>query len=496
MRTAIVIPFVLVLVLTGILKSAEPFAGNSAEQTLDFVVPFRQVVGPDLVEIEAENFHENVRQDSHEWQLGTDLTGFTGTGFMRAIPDSGANIESNYDTGSPRLDFEVNFLKTGTHYVWIRYLKTGGEDDSCHIGMDGKMRTDAENMSAPGPDNMWYWSNERRDNLGRAKLEIASAGVHTVNVWMREDGFRLDKIVLTTDASYEPTHKISEARPVEDIPHSKAEPNEPKPEEPKPIEILPVAQPVRDRTLRRTAFDIGLEVYSFSYEEPGVMEEDGMFYGLRLGYTSRSWVPSSPEEPPSGGGAMSRFEARVAYGQVDYDGATWGGSPVTIEDVDDLAFETRLLLGIDWLGGEMLNTLYGGIGYRYLRDDPSVRPGGYLRESNYIYVPLGYQLDVALEAGWSWAASFEYDLFLQGNQRSHLSDVGLIDVDNKQDSGFGYRASLRLQHSDSDGIFIIEPFFRFWDIDDSEMSYAGSGVYGWEPANETREYGIQLIFMF
>jgi len=219
-----------------------------------------------------------------------------------------------------------------------------------------------------------------------------------------------------------------------------------------------------------------------------------MFYGLRLGYTSRDWVPSSTEELSSGVGAMSRLEARFAYGQVDYDGATQGGSPLSIGGIDDLVFEGRLLLGTDWLvGGEMLNTLYAGIGYRYLRDDLSVHSGGYLRESNYIYVPLGYQLDGSLESGWSWAAGLEYDFFIWGKQRSHLSDVSLFlpIVDNEQDSGFGYRAHLRLQNKESDGVLIIEPFVRFWDIDKSEMNMGFL-----EPANETTEVGISVIWMY
>ena len=35
-----------------------------------------------------------------------------------------------------------------------------------------------------------------------ATLTVATAGVHVVNVWMGEDGFIFDKIVLTLDSSY------------------------------------------------------------------------------------------------------------------------------------------------------------------------------------------------------------------------------------------------------------------------------------------------------
>lgn len=38
-----------------------------------------------------------------------------------------------------------------------------------------------------------------------ASFSVATTGEHTVNVWRREDGFVVDKIVITTSASYTPT---------------------------------------------------------------------------------------------------------------------------------------------------------------------------------------------------------------------------------------------------------------------------------------------------
>jgi len=279
-----------------------------------------------------------------------------------------------------------------------------------------------------------------------------------------------------------------------------AEPNELESEKSESNEYQPVPQPFLDRVLRSTAFDIGPEIYSFKYEEPGVMEEEGTFYGLRLGYTSRDWVPSSPEEPLASGGMMFRGEARFAYGQVDYDGAaqnleTGERTPLEINNIDDFAIEARLLLGADLLGDEMLNTLYAGIAYRYLYDDLSSHPAGYLRESNYLYVPLGYRFDRGLQAEWSIGFSAEYDVFIVGIQRSHLSDIGFIDVDNQQNSGYGYRASVNLQYNGNDTIFMIEPFFRYWDIDKSETEHILGATF-WEPANETEEYGIQFFWVF
>ena len=267
---------------------------------------------------------------------------------------------------------------------------------------------------------------------------------------------------------------------------------ESKSEEPKPAEILPVP----DQLLKRNTYYIGPELYSFRYKEPGYMKEEGTFYGVVVGYTYRGWIPDPPKQILSDNKTMIRAEGRFAFGQVDYEGETWGGTPVTQDNIDDFAMEGRLLLGLEWLGEDILNTLYAGIGYRYLNDDSSSDPGGYERESNYYYIPIGYEVNTNIRAGWSLVGKVEFDYFIWGLQRTHLSDVGLLDVDNQQDGGHGYRASVKFQKMSKDAVFVIEPFLRYWDIDNSDVEYAGYDIYVREPANETTEYGIQLIWMF
>ena len=273
---------------------------------------------------------------------------------------------------------------------------------------------------------------------------------------------------------------------------AKAEPEEIEPEQPKPVE----APSVPERLLRRSVFDIGPELYSFKYEEPGVMEEEGTFYGVAFDYTYREWVSDSPEQSLSyDKKRMTRFEGRFASGEVDYDGALSDGTPYTMDGIDDFVLEGRMLFGADWLRSNKLNTFYMGLGYRYLNDDPSSDPVGYERESNYYYVPIGYEIDTNLRAGWSWAGRLEFDLLLWGEQKSHLSDIDPSnpDLENDQDSGYGYRASMKIHYKSTNVNFAIEPFFRYWDIDKSEVIYP---YVVWEPKNETSEFGIQLIWMF
>jgi hypothetical protein len=166
---------------------------------------FLQDAGADgIVSMEAENYDDNISQGGHDWNFITSPSGFSGSGAMRSEPDSGTNNDTGYAANSPRLDFQVNFVKTGTHYIWIRALKVGGSDDSFHAGIDGQENSTANRIQVPGSNNVWNWSGDTMDST-RVYVDVPSTGVHTVNIWMREDGSRADKIVLTTNSAYTPS---------------------------------------------------------------------------------------------------------------------------------------------------------------------------------------------------------------------------------------------------------------------------------------------------
>ncbi len=158
-----------------------------------------------IVSMEAENFDANIPRGEHAWNLIDSPAGFSGTAAMRAEPNIGTSNNTGYVTNSPRLDFKVNFVKTGTHYIWIRGYKTGDSDDSCHAGLDGEEIDTADRISNFSSNNQWLWTSTTMDGDTRAEFDVEFTGIRTVNVWMREDGFRLDKIVLTTYSNYTPT---------------------------------------------------------------------------------------------------------------------------------------------------------------------------------------------------------------------------------------------------------------------------------------------------
>lgn len=172
--------------------------------------PLQQDPGPDgIVSMEAENFAENVSQGGHAWVLVTSPTGASGSKAMQALPNINTRRRDadNYITYSPRLDFKVSFIKTGTHYVWIRGNANGwGGDDDCHLGLNYQATpTGAGEQITFNAAANWGWFNISKKIAGPANLWVPSAGVHTVNIWMCEDGAIIDKIVLTTNPNYKPS---------------------------------------------------------------------------------------------------------------------------------------------------------------------------------------------------------------------------------------------------------------------------------------------------
>lgn len=236
---------------------------------------------------------------------------------------------------------------------------------------------------------------------------------------------------------------------------------------------------------------IGPEIYYFRYEEPDIdVEFDGLMYGLAGSFTHHH-----------ANRVMFTAEGRGAWGQVDYTGSG------TIDDIEDWTAEGRLAVGYDFPKDGRLLTPFIGIGYRYLNDDSSGRTSstgaaGYERESNYFYGPIGLEFSTALSEGWRIGLSGEFDILWKGRQISHLEDAdpGFNEISNDQDSGYGARGSVRLQKRGERFDLLIEPFIRWWSIDDSKSANVTfSGVIvgtGYEPKNETLEVGGAISVRF
>ncbi len=155
--------------------------------------------------IEAEHFHASAKKDALKWEVVKEPAGFSGDGAVEAKPNDDVNNNEDFVDLSPRMDYKVNFAKPGKYKVWILGWGRGESDNSCHVGLDGKAQDGCDRLGE-WPAEEWAWLNDTHDGEP-AMLEVKEAGVKTLNVWMREDGFVLDKILLTLDPAYTPKDK-------------------------------------------------------------------------------------------------------------------------------------------------------------------------------------------------------------------------------------------------------------------------------------------------
>ncbi|MCF8380398.1 MAG: hypothetical protein K9H49_12515 [Bacteroidales bacterium] len=169
-----------------------------------------QQTGDEPITIEAEDFDANVPQGCHWWSVVDDETA-SGKKKLQCFPDLSKNKEGviyEYTTHDPRkdapkLDYRINFTTPGVYHIWVRGQSYDHYGNSLHIGMNGDTLSSSDKLECLGENNTWIWDNDTKDEV-TATIEIKEAGPVTINVWPREDGIQIDKLVLTLDTVYQP----------------------------------------------------------------------------------------------------------------------------------------------------------------------------------------------------------------------------------------------------------------------------------------------------
>jgi hypothetical protein len=133
------------------------------------------------------------------WTVRSVTTASAGLS-LEATPNAG--VHTGDTIIGPRRDYTVRFATPGTYQVWVRAWGPVASDDSLHVGLDGTPAS-LGSSGVLGPGTTWAWVNLVGSR--RLTVTVGSAGLHTLNVWMREDGVRFDKVLLTTSASFTPS---------------------------------------------------------------------------------------------------------------------------------------------------------------------------------------------------------------------------------------------------------------------------------------------------
>jgi hypothetical protein len=241
-----------------------------------------------------------------------------------------------------------------------------------------------------------------------------------------------------------------------------------------------------DPLATRRGWEVGGQLAHYHYEEPNFAKFIGTRGGIVGAYTFTR-----------ANGVFFRVDGRESYGALKYQGSG------TQDSVPDLIIEARGVAGMDFPAGSGVSlSPYLGLGYRYLYNDSRgyTQSGGqvfagYRRYSNYLYLPIGLTTRTGIGAGWVLAPTVEADIFILGKQQTQLSDTniaGLNDVTNTQKDGYGYRAYLMVEKDH----LAFGAWMHYWNIKDSDLQRIGPGIVGREPANWTRESGIEFRYRF
>ena len=169
---------------------------SSAINTITTGNSFQQSAGSDgLVAMEAENYNANVPGVNAfadiSWQKLGDPAA-SNDQYM-VVPNNGAN-NTSASTNAPNLNYRVSFMKSEATYLWMRVIGANANDDSVIPGYNGTVIS----QWGVGAATSWTW-------VQSPVTFTPAVGEQTFSLYMREDGLRVDKIVLTTSSTYTPT---------------------------------------------------------------------------------------------------------------------------------------------------------------------------------------------------------------------------------------------------------------------------------------------------
>lgn len=177
----------------------------------------------DVIAIEAEHFFEQTKDDIRKWVIRTTESKGPAAeiaktaskeGYIEVTPDTRKTHDDKLTAGEnfsnvagemTVVSYKVNITNAGRYYVWVRAYSTGSEDNGVHVGIDGTWPESGKRMQWCEGKNVWTWASKQRtdkNHCGEEKLiylDIAAKGEHTISFSMREDGFKMDKIILSAN---------------------------------------------------------------------------------------------------------------------------------------------------------------------------------------------------------------------------------------------------------------------------------------------------------
>ncbi len=142
-----------------------------------------------VINVEAENLSKQIVPDTDSWQLVADA-GADGGYALQALPNDGTSTTD--PAVAPRLDYLISFLAAGDYYIWLKRYAETDADNTIRFALDDGVYTSFD--CATGA---WAW-----EKIGT--ITVGSHGLRSLRIAMEDDGFMLDKVLVTDDMAFTP----------------------------------------------------------------------------------------------------------------------------------------------------------------------------------------------------------------------------------------------------------------------------------------------------
>lgn len=192
-----------------------------------------------MVAVEAEDFVAQSNDAIRRWYVTTPMTiapdlpdpdgnhanSASGRAYIEILPDNRTNhdevliryvddeTDANFSPVPGKmgvLSYPIYFNSAGLYVFWARAFSTGPEDNGLHVGINGTWPESSSRVQLCPGKHQWTWSSAQRrpeNHCGVPRtvlLSVPNPGLHTIQLSMREDGFELDKFILTKDFNFTP----------------------------------------------------------------------------------------------------------------------------------------------------------------------------------------------------------------------------------------------------------------------------------------------------
>ena len=184
-----------------------------------------------MVAVEAEHFTRQELMDIRAFHISSSklsptiepdgdqnhIGGASGGAYVEALPDTRRDAKEKLIKGEnfseepgklALLTYRVHFANVGRYYVWARAFSSGPEDNGLHVGIDGTWPESGRRLQWCEGKNSWRWESKQRtaeEHCGEAYrifLDVPNPGIHEIQFSMREDGFELDRWLMTRNRDF------------------------------------------------------------------------------------------------------------------------------------------------------------------------------------------------------------------------------------------------------------------------------------------------------